>query len=146
MTLVGQGRERRSLESLALTLALSEAVTFVDRVDREELRGLMDRADVFVHPSRTEGLPRVVLEAMARGLPVVATAVGGVPEIVEEEFLCVPEDSEGLADSIASLLRDPVVYARASSGAIEGARPYAAVNCDRAFDAWTALLSTLAKQ
>lgn len=143
MTLVGRGPERIPLESLASSLGLQDAVTFVDHVDRADLHRLMDRADVLAHPSRTEGLPRVVLEAMARGLPVVATAVGGVPEIVPEEFLCSSEDAGALAEKLGRLLGDSNLYQRASAGSLERAKPYAARFCDQAFDTWTTLLAAL---
>ena len=143
MILVGRGNERNALETIASSLGLQDVVTFVDHVDRADLHRLMDRADVFVHPSRTEGLPRVVLEAMARAVPVVATAVGGVPEIVPEEFLCRSEDESALAELIGRLLGDSNLYAQASADNLERAKPYAALYCDRAFLKWTTLLATL---
>lgn len=75
---------------------------------RDDLADLMEAADILVHPSWYEAAPRVVLEAMAAGLPVVATSVGGVPEILDGCGVLVSErDPEALARAIAALARDP---------------------------------------
>jgi glycosyltransferase involved in cell wall biosynthesis len=75
---------------------------------RDDLADLMEAADLLVHPSWYEAAPRVVLEALAAGLPVVATSVGGVPEILEGCGVLVSErDPEALAHAIALLARDP---------------------------------------
>jgi glycosyltransferase involved in cell wall biosynthesis len=84
-------------------------------VPHEELERLYDRAAVVVLPSYREGLPLCVLEAMAHGRPVVATAVGGIPELVEDGvtgFLVEPGDVTGLRAAIERLLADPVLRKR----------------------------------
>jgi spore coat protein SA len=85
-------------------------VSFSDLVTHEHISGVYRDADIYVNPSFTEGLPMSVVEAMASGLPVVATRVGGVPEIVEEGktgLLVDPGDAGGLAQAILRVLGDP---------------------------------------
>jgi glycosyltransferase involved in cell wall biosynthesis len=105
--LVGDGTRRAELERLAQTLNLSEQVRFLGR--RRDVPDLMQAFDVFVLTSNSEGCPNVILEAMATGLPVVSTSVGGVPELVTDEtgILVPPGDDAALADAIRQLLDDP---------------------------------------
>lgn len=106
--LVGDGTLRTEMERRAEALGLSDTVIFTGiRRDVPEVLALLD---VFVLPSLWEGLPIALLEAMAAGLPVVATRVGGVPEVVvegETGLLVPPRDPEALAQAILTLLRDP---------------------------------------
>jgi len=79
-------------------------------------------ADILINPSLSEGLPNIVLEAMALGVPVVATAVGGVPELVthdESGLLVAPRDSAGLADAILGLAGDPTKRAALAQRGLE---------------------------
>lgn len=105
---VGDGALLRPMEEKAQALGLSDAVVFTGiRRDVPEILALLD---VFVLPSLWEGLPIALLEAMAAGLPVVATRVGGVPEVVEDGvtgLLVPPRDPDALAEAITRLLRDP---------------------------------------
>lgn len=91
-------------------LGLEARVTFVDEVPQPDLAEYMARAAVFVLPSTTEGLGRVVIEAMATGTPVIASRVGGLPEIVldgETGFLVPPGDVAALADRLAWCFAHP---------------------------------------
>jgi glycosyltransferase involved in cell wall biosynthesis len=86
-----------------------DGIAFLGRLSRAEVADELDRALVLVVPSRSEGLGRVVLEAHARGRPVVATRVGGLPELVEDGvtgLLVEPDDPAALADAVAALLAD----------------------------------------
>ncbi len=108
LLLVGDGDLRGDLEAQARSLGLSETVTFAGH--RTDVPKALAVFDVFVLPSLWEGMPNVVLEAMAAGLPVVATAVGGTPEVVVDGvtgFLVPPRDPDALAEAITRLLRDP---------------------------------------
>jgi glycosyltransferase involved in cell wall biosynthesis len=108
LRLVGDGRCRPKLEHLALRLGLGEAVQFVGTLPAgEAVFREVGEADLFVLPSRTEGLPRALIEAMALGLPCIATNVGGIPELLAAEDLVAPGDVEGLAREILSTLADP---------------------------------------
>src|SRR5204863_1257122 len=83
LIIVGDGAERVSLEAAARTSNLAKRIFFTGQVS--DVRPFYELADVFVLPSHSEGSPNVLLEAMAAEVPVVATAVGGVPEIAENE-------------------------------------------------------------
>ncbi|MEA2625468.1 MAG: hypothetical protein QOD06_1513 [Candidatus Binatota bacterium] len=100
----GDGEERGALESLARSLDLGDHVRFLGR--RSQVADVLAAADVFVLPSRHEGLGVAILEAMAMALPVVASRVGGIPEaVVHEEtgILVPPEDAASLAAALAEL-------------------------------------------
>jgi glycosyltransferase involved in cell wall biosynthesis len=81
-SIAGEGPERRHLESLIWKLGLEERVTLLGHVPREQMDSLYDRADVVVLTSRSEGIPLVLMEAMARGKIVLAPAITGIPELV----------------------------------------------------------------
>lgn len=107
LVLVGDGPERARLEEDARARDLSERVVFAGH--HADVRPFYALADVLVLPSYSEGSPNVLLEAMAAGLPVVATAVGGVPEIVAHEesaLLVAPRDEHAIAAAIARILSD----------------------------------------
>jgi glycosyltransferase involved in cell wall biosynthesis len=102
------GAYRRMLEREAFDLGVGDRVRFLGR--RDDVPALLAAADALVLPSSIEGLPLVVLEAMAAQRPVVATAVGGTPEAVvdgETGLLVPPGDVDALARAVDSLLADP---------------------------------------
>jgi glycosyltransferase involved in cell wall biosynthesis len=107
LVLVGDGPERERLGQAARAAWLEARVVFAGH--QREVGPYYGLADVFVLPSHSEGSPNVLLEAMAAGVPVVATAVGGVPELVENEesaLLVRPGDSATMAEAIGRLLAD----------------------------------------
>jgi glycosyltransferase involved in cell wall biosynthesis len=104
----GDGVLRSQLEEQILKLDLSDSVKLLGQWDN--VSRFLAIADVFILPSRWEGLPIALLEAMSAGLPVIATRVEGVEEVVEDQIhgLLVPlEDSEALAKAILQLINDP---------------------------------------
>jgi glycosyltransferase involved in cell wall biosynthesis len=106
--LAGDGPEAESLRRLAAELGLGDRVRFVGPVPHPELLGLLERAALCVVPSREEPYGILVLEAQALGTPVVATAVGNIPELIESGstgYLAAPT-AEGLATAIAAAWRD----------------------------------------
>ena len=111
LTIAGDGPEESSLRGLARDFSIGDRVTFLGYVANEALRREYLEADVFVLPTLSEALGSVVLEAMSCGLPVVATCVGGIPEMIESGInglLVPPGDAAGLADAIAQLAASPV--------------------------------------
>lgn len=106
--IVGEGPHRSELEELVSRANLSARVSFVGRHD--DVRRILGAFDLFVLPSVKEGLPYAVLEAMAAARPIVATRVGGIPEIImhgRSGLLVPPGEAEPLAEAIISLLADP---------------------------------------
>lgn len=124
---VGDGRFRPRLEQLADRLGVTEQVTFAGVLPTtEDVRRELDAADLFAMPSRTEGLPRALIEAMARGLPAVGSAVGGVPELLAAEDLVPPGDADALAAAIGRFLTDPARTATASARNLARSRDFSA--------------------
>jgi glycosyltransferase involved in cell wall biosynthesis len=107
-TVVGDGMYRAALIAQAERAGLGTRVEFAGQVPAGEgVRRILDCADLFVLPSRTEGLPRALIEAMARALPCLASAVGGIPEVLPESDLAPPGDAVRLAEKIGAVLADP---------------------------------------
>lgn len=108
LTLVGDGALRPALTTAARELGLGDRVAFTGTLAAGgPVFARLREADLFVLPSRTEGLPRALLEAMAFGLPCLATPVGGVPELLAPEALVAVDDVAGLAAAIDALAADP---------------------------------------
>jgi glycosyltransferase involved in cell wall biosynthesis len=119
LVIVGDGRERGELERLAQRLHIEHAVEFLGYQDAVE--SILVTLDLFVLPSLTEGIPLALLEAMGAGLPAVATAVGGVPEVIENGVsgvLVPPNDPLALRTAISSLLEHPDDRARIGANAV----------------------------
>lgn len=109
LSIAGVGPLRRELIDRVRTLEIDELVNFLGSVSRPEVLRLLDQSCCLVLPSRSEGLGRVILEAMARSRPVVATRVGGISEIVEDGrtgLLVPPEDPHQLSSALVSILRN----------------------------------------
>ncbi len=124
-TIVGEGRYRDELGRLAESLGIGMQVYFRGLVSAGAgVRAVLDSADLFVLPSRTEGLPRALIEAMARGLPAIASRVGGVPALLPDDALVEPGDAAALADAIAVRTTDSAWLGRAGQENWQRARAY----------------------
>jgi glycosyltransferase involved in cell wall biosynthesis len=120
LTLVGDGADRPSLEALASELGVTARVRFLGARPRKEVLGLMAAADAVVLTSAWENFPHGLVEALAMGTPVVATRVGGVPEIVadgENGLLVPPGDPAAFADAVNRLLEGAELRARLAGAA-----------------------------
>jgi len=106
LDIVGDGPNRAEYEELTRKLGLQDVVRFRGLKTKQEVAEFMRKADVFVLPSEWENLPCVIIEAMASGLPIVATNVGGIPEMVSNEVgrLVPPGDPEALARALDYML------------------------------------------
>ncbi|MGC2111953.1 MAG: glycosyltransferase [Candidatus Korobacteraceae bacterium] len=125
LRMIGDGRHRPELEQMARSLGLTGAAKFLGELPAgAAIRAELDHATLMVLPSRTEGLPRVVVEAMARALPCVATRVGGVPELLHSEDLVPPNDVRALANKIQEVISDPSRLNRMSARNLEKAQEF----------------------
>jgi colanic acid/amylovoran biosynthesis glycosyltransferase len=112
--IVGEGSARHEVELAIADLGLTERVTLLGSRDREGCREELDGADIFILASVTESFGLAAAEAMATGLPVVATQVGGLPEVVDDGvtgYLVPPRDPQALADQVQVLAQDPTLRA-----------------------------------
>lgn len=126
LTIIGGGNMPDSVKELISELRLDDAVVLKGHIaNSKQLREELDRADIYLSTSRVEGLPRGMLEAMARGLPVVSTNAGGVSELVLPELLVEINDYHAAADRIRNLIRNSELINRASSHALLVAREVA---------------------
>ena len=108
LVFVGSGSYQPQLEARAAALGVGTRVQFRGQLaSADAVRAELDRADLFVLPSRQEGLPRAMIEAMARGLPCIGSTVGGIPELLATEDMVPPNDASALARKIREVLADP---------------------------------------
>jgi len=106
---VGDGPERDSLKYEAKKMNLKNDVIFTGAVGHDEVHNYYDRADIFVLPSFAEGIPVVLMEAMAKEVPVISSRITGIPELIADGvsgILTTPTDSIELADAIENILKD----------------------------------------
>jgi glycosyltransferase involved in cell wall biosynthesis len=110
LSIAGDGPDRAGLEAQAKQLGIAQNVKFLGYQSQSQVRELLQQTDVFVLPSFAEGVPVVLMEAMAAGVPVVTTRIAGVPELVDDGvsgILTPPGDEVALGSAIATLLDDP---------------------------------------
>ncbi len=127
LTIVGDGRHRHELEQRACDRGVADHVRFTGHLKSgQPIWTELDKADLFALPSHQEGLPRAMIEAMARGLPCIGSNVGGIPELLEPSE-CVPAgDAPALAAKVLEVLADPQRLAAMSQVNLRKAREYSA--------------------
>jgi len=136
-TIAGEGPLEEELRAEAVRLGIDSRVEFVGFLPQEELQGLFAVSHIFLHPSETaggdvEGIPNAMLEAMAGGLPVVATRHGGIPEVVVDEesgFLCPERDPQQVASALIRLASDSTLYQQMSEFASVSVREQFSAEC-----------------
>lgn len=109
LVIAGDGHSRKEYEELSKSLGCNDRIHWLGFVSSERINALMLEADIMLLPSRNEGLPCVLLEAGYAALPVVASQVGGIPEVVQDGYngrLVPAEDSEALAKVVMELIID----------------------------------------
>jgi glycosyltransferase involved in cell wall biosynthesis len=127
LTVLGDGRYRAELERRVAAAGLSNQVTFLGHVPAgEAVRAELDMADLFVLASRTEGLPRSMIEAMARGIPCIGSRVGGIPELLATEDMVEAGDSSALAAKIREVMNHPTRMRQMAARNLETAYSYRA--------------------
>lgn len=109
LLIVGDGNQRTAMEQQCKDLRIEEAVSFKGRIGQDSLQAYYDQIDILLMPSRSEGFGLTAIEGMARGCVVIASNVGGLPEVVTNEtgLLVKPESVEDLAERIEYLLNNP---------------------------------------
>jgi glycosyltransferase involved in cell wall biosynthesis len=125
LLMLGDGQYRGQLEDLAKAENVSERVSFLGQLaSGSAVQNQLDLADLFVLPSYQEGLPRAMVEAMARGLPCLGSTVGGIPELLPPEDLVPPGDVDALARKIQEIVTDPERMAKMSARNLDKAKEY----------------------
>jgi glycosyltransferase involved in cell wall biosynthesis len=118
--IIGEGPERRELEDLIRRYNMEGEVELPGSVPHEDIQEYYNQADFLVHPSISEGIPVVLMEAMSKGLPVIATNITGIPELVnnEKNGILVPiRDTLELAEAMMRLLNDKELRMRLGKNA-----------------------------
>jgi glycosyltransferase involved in cell wall biosynthesis len=125
LTIVGAGKHQRDLEELSAELNCRDQIHFAGQLATgAQVYAALDNADLFVLPSRCEGLPRAMLEAMTRGLPCIGSDAGGIPELLPADAIVPAGDVRALADRICEVAQDPARMSRMSARNLEHAKAY----------------------
>lgn len=127
MTVAGSGPEEARLRALTEELGLGACVTFAGRLDRNAMAALYRQGDVVLNPSLADNMPNSVLEALACGVPVVSTNVGGVPFLVRDgvtALLVAPADPPAMAAAGRRLLEDDALWSRLAEAGVAEVQRY----------------------
>lgn len=145
LTVAGAGPERHSLESLASELGISQTVTFTGSIANKDMAILYREADLVLNPSRVDNMPISILEALASGVPVVSTNVGGIPHLVQDgqtALLVPPQSPFEMARAALTLLRDSKIASFLTDKGRAYAEQFAWRNVrERLFDAYRLALA-----
>lgn len=138
LVLVGEGAERPNIEKLIAELKIGDSVELLGNRVHSDALAEIACSEIFVCPSLAEGLGIVFIEAQALGVPVIGTAVGGIPDVIEDGvngLLVAPKDPEAIALAVRELLFDQVLSARLAANARETVKKFEWRNIIRQFDA-----------
>jgi glycosyltransferase involved in cell wall biosynthesis len=118
LLVVGNGPQKKELEMLVQNLNLNNNVRFFGKINRNHISPFYSIADIFILPSLSEGFPTVLLEAMAFGIPIIATNINGINEIIKNNkngFLVNPKDPRNIAEKVLELNNKKVLYSNISN-------------------------------
>lgn len=121
---LGDGIHKNEMQSLAEKLNIAKQVEFRGNVASSEVLKELRKADLYIHVSRTEGLPRALIEAMAQGLPAIGTTVGGIPELLNKDCLIEKNDIEALVEKINYYAENPDFMEKMSLRNLSKAKEY----------------------
>lgn len=122
---IGDTEIRDQYAAIAKSAGIEDRVSFTGMLSgKDQIRKNLIESDLFVLPTKAEGLPRSIIEAMAVGLPCVSAPVDGVPELLKPEYMVEQSDDRALAEKIISLLSDPLEMERMSAENLENAKEY----------------------
>ncbi len=127
LTVAGSGIRRDALERLAAELNVAQAVTFTGRIDNDRIHELYRSADVLMNPSLVDNMPISLLEAMAAGVPIISTNVGGIPRLVcdgETALLVSPSDPDSMAEAVLRVLVDGNLSQRLRAAGLHSVQAY----------------------
>ena len=133
LQLIGDGELEEETKRYTQHLGLQENVIFLG--NQTNVYPFLQKADVFLLPSRFEGMPMTIIEAMGTGLPIVASAVGGVPDMLEDGVsgLLVPCDPEATARAVLQLLKQEDLREKLGTNALESSRKFSAAHMARCY-------------
>ncbi len=146
LQIAGSGPLSGELESLVTELGLADCVEFMGRLERDQVVRLYQQADAMLNPTLVDNMPNSVLEALACGVPVVSTSVGGVPFIVEHErtaLLVPPRSPEAIADALRRLMNDAALQAALAE---QGREEVARYSWSQVKPQWLSLYQSLAEK
>lgn len=146
LTVAGSGPQEASLKALAADLGVAEAVHFCGRIDRDQMAELLRCSHVALNPSLADNMPNAVLEALASGVPVVSTDVGGIPFVVRHEetaLLVPPGDAKAMAQAVLRVLGDESLAQRLAAAGLQLVRQF---TWDRIGPRWAAVYAGCRRQ
>ncbi|MEX1377735.1 MAG: glycosyltransferase family 4 protein [Eubacteriales bacterium] len=143
---IGDGSAINQFKSYAEQMSVADEVEFVGRISgKERLMKTMSDCDIMVFPSRSEGLPRSVIEAMAVGLPVLSTPIAGIPELVSKEYLRHPDDAKGFTEILLRLFDNLEELREMSANNVKTAEKYTSAVLEDRRDKFYSMLKDIAK-
>jgi len=124
LTMIGSGCYLEEMKKLAESLNIDEHINFLGEIPANEVAAQLEKHDLFVLPSRTEGLPRAMIEAMAKGLPCIGTRVGGIPELISPDCIVEANDIEALSETFSTIANNPGLLTQLSKQNFSTAHQY----------------------
>ncbi len=131
LIIAGSGFEEEFLKKLAKDLAIENSVTFTGRIDNKDMPALYRSADIMVNGSLVDNMPISILEALACGIPIVSTDVGGIPQLVEHgrtALLVGAKDHAAMADALHTLINDELKRIKIRENGLESIKQYTWLN------------------